>query len=170
MLIMQTKNKQLTGFTIVELLIVIVVIGILAAITIVAYSGIQTRAVKTTAHTDVSNFMRSIEVAKANTSDGNYPLTPTASMGIRAVKSSYLVNRNNWYYCTNDDRTEYALGVAVAGHTGGSGFIASSLNGIQETTGVDDAKTCGVIGKLNGSRMGHTWNGATGTWSSWING
>jgi prepilin-type N-terminal cleavage/methylation domain-containing protein len=31
------------GFTIVELLIVIVVIGILAAITIVAYNGIQTR-------------------------------------------------------------------------------------------------------------------------------
>ncbi|MDB5165339.1 MAG: Fimbrial protein, partial [Candidatus Saccharibacteria bacterium] len=32
------------GFTIVELLIVIVVIGILAAITIVAYNGIQNRA------------------------------------------------------------------------------------------------------------------------------
>lgn len=32
------------GFTIVELLIVIVVIGILAAITIVAYNGIQSRA------------------------------------------------------------------------------------------------------------------------------
>lgn len=37
------KQKQ-TGFTIVELLIVIVVIGILAAITIVAYNGVQGRA------------------------------------------------------------------------------------------------------------------------------
>lgn len=37
------RRKQ-TGFTIVELLIVIVVIGILAAITIVAYNGIQQRA------------------------------------------------------------------------------------------------------------------------------
>lgn len=36
--------KSKSGFTIVELLIVIVVIGILAAITIVAYSGIQERA------------------------------------------------------------------------------------------------------------------------------
>lgn len=35
------------GFTIVELLIVIVIIGILAAITIVAYNGIQTRATNT---------------------------------------------------------------------------------------------------------------------------
>lgn len=42
---LQNKNK---GFTIVELLIVIVVIGILAAITIVAYNGIQNRS-KTTA-------------------------------------------------------------------------------------------------------------------------
>jgi prepilin-type N-terminal cleavage/methylation domain-containing protein len=40
---MWAKQKQ-SAFTIVELLIVIVVIGILAAITIVAYNGIQTRA------------------------------------------------------------------------------------------------------------------------------
>lgn len=38
---MGTKQK---GFTIVELLIVIVVIAILAAITVVAYNGIQNRA------------------------------------------------------------------------------------------------------------------------------
>jgi prepilin-type N-terminal cleavage/methylation domain-containing protein len=37
------EQKQ-KGFTVVELLIVIVVIGILAAITIVAYNGIQDRA------------------------------------------------------------------------------------------------------------------------------
>lgn len=41
---MWAKNKQSNGFTIVELLIVIVVIGILAAITIVAYNGIRARA------------------------------------------------------------------------------------------------------------------------------
>ena len=40
---MWAKNKQ-RGFTIVELLIVIVVIAILAAITVVAYNGIQQRA------------------------------------------------------------------------------------------------------------------------------
>lgn len=37
-------NKTKSGFTIVELLIVIVVIGVLAAIVIVAYNGIQNRA------------------------------------------------------------------------------------------------------------------------------
>ena len=37
-------RKKMTGFTIVELLIVIVVVAILASITVVAYNGIQSRA------------------------------------------------------------------------------------------------------------------------------
>jgi prepilin-type N-terminal cleavage/methylation domain-containing protein len=42
--IMWASNKKQTGFTIVELLIVIVVIAILAAISVVAYTGITERA------------------------------------------------------------------------------------------------------------------------------
>lgn len=41
---MWAKNKKSTGFTIVELLVVIVIIAILAAITIVSYRGITQRA------------------------------------------------------------------------------------------------------------------------------
>jgi general secretion pathway protein G len=44
---MWAKSKHQHGFTIVELLIVIVIIGILAAITVVAYNGIQQRAENT---------------------------------------------------------------------------------------------------------------------------
>lgn len=41
---MNTPRQKIKGFTIVELLIVIVVVGILAAISIVAYNGIQQRS------------------------------------------------------------------------------------------------------------------------------
>jgi type IV pilus assembly protein PilA len=54
------KNK---GFTIVELLIVIVVIGILAAITIVAYNGIRTRARTATILSDLNGSVKTLELA-----------------------------------------------------------------------------------------------------------
>lgn len=47
-----------SGFTIVELLIVIVVIGILAAITIVAFNGIQQRANNTKMHSMIGGYVK----------------------------------------------------------------------------------------------------------------
>ena len=53
------------GFTIVELLIVIVVIAILAAITMVAYNGIQARARDTQRISDITSILKSLEAYKA---------------------------------------------------------------------------------------------------------
>ena len=61
---MWAKRKQQLGFTIVELLIVIVVIAILAAISIVAYNGIQNRAKVTKANSDLVTLRKAIEVAR----------------------------------------------------------------------------------------------------------
>lgn len=62
------KNKQ-TGFTIVELLIVIVVIGILAAITIVAYNGIQAKARDTRRRNDVAQIVQAIHLYNVDVGD-----------------------------------------------------------------------------------------------------
>jgi prepilin-type N-terminal cleavage/methylation domain-containing protein len=58
------KSKQ-QGFTIVELLIVIVVIGILAAITIVAYNGIQNRGKSSAAQSAMNTVIKKAEAANA---------------------------------------------------------------------------------------------------------
>lgn len=62
------KNKtQSSGFTIVELLIVIVVIGILAAIVIVAYNGVQEASRVARANTDLATLNKAIQTARLNT-------------------------------------------------------------------------------------------------------
>lgn len=60
-----TKQIKSRGFTIVELLIVIVVIAILAAITIVAYNGIQQRAHTTSQKTVAENLAKKVEAFNA---------------------------------------------------------------------------------------------------------
>ena len=64
------NNKQ-KAFTIVELLIVIVVIGILAAISIVSYNGIQNRARDTSVKSSASQVRTKIE--SWNSIKGAYP-------------------------------------------------------------------------------------------------
>jgi prepilin-type N-terminal cleavage/methylation domain-containing protein len=65
------RAKQTQGFTIVELLIVVVVIAILAAITIISYNGIQSRA-KTSASLATYGSIRD-KTAAWNTLLGTYP-------------------------------------------------------------------------------------------------
>jgi len=65
--------KRRSGFTIVELLIVIVVIAILAAITIVAYNGIQKRAQDSRRANDIASIRKALELYRADT--GTYPAT-----------------------------------------------------------------------------------------------
>ncbi len=76
---MNLSQKQLTkkqsGFTIVELLIVIVIIGILAALVIVAYTGIQNRARAVQYKTDVQTIVKKAEAYAAASTTNAYPIT-----------------------------------------------------------------------------------------------
>ena len=62
-------GKNLRGFTIVELLIVIVVIGILAALTIVGYNGVSNRAKESAAKSVVSQATKKLLVYASLNSD-----------------------------------------------------------------------------------------------------
>ncbi len=63
------------GFTIVELLIVIVVIGILASIAIVAYNGVQARAQQSKIKSDVKQIQKAIMAARTQTGTTLYGIT-----------------------------------------------------------------------------------------------
>ena len=67
----QNLNKNNKAFTIVELLVVIVVIGILAAITIVSYSGISRRAIAVSLQNDLDSASKLLKMY--NVEHGYYP-------------------------------------------------------------------------------------------------
>jgi len=89
-------RKSRSGFTIVELLIVVVVIAILAAISIVAYTGIQNRANDSRRLQDIASIRKALDIYKVN--NGRYPIAQ-ANPGINAwevsVDPNFLSSLNN---------------------------------------------------------------------------
>lgn len=80
---MSLKSKQ-KGFTIVELLIVIVVIAILAAITMVAFGNIQQRARDTERASDASHIVKALTAL--TTDDRGWP---TNAANLRSELASH---------------------------------------------------------------------------------
>lgn len=66
-------NNKIYGFTIVELLVVIVIIGILSAITMVSYSGITKKADIAALQSDLSNNSNVLKMY--NATHGSFPTT-----------------------------------------------------------------------------------------------
>lgn len=81
----------LPAFTIVELLVVIVVIGILAAITVVSYTGVTQRATIAGVQSDLSNASKKLKVYQLE--NETYPIDKVA-----AVTAKLMPDSNNYYY------------------------------------------------------------------------
>jgi len=89
-------NKSTTGFTIVELLIVIVVIGILAALTLVAYNGVANKARDTQMKADLALVYKKLMIDK--TLKDAYPATLAAAddgKGIIPSSGTYQYSVDN---------------------------------------------------------------------------
>lgn len=73
-----SSSKQ-TGFTVVEMIVVVVVIGILAAISLVSYTTVQQRARDAQRTTDVMEVQKALE--KYHAANGIYPSVGTDNTG-----------------------------------------------------------------------------------------
>lgn len=90
---MNKVGTSKNGFTIVELLVVIVVIAILAAITIVSYNGIQARALANSYEVTAQSIIKKAEILYQQT--GAYPhsrnLFPTDATNPATLPSSIKI-------------------------------------------------------------------------------
>lgn len=129
---MQSRQK---GFTIVELLIVIVVIAILAAITIVAFNGIQSRANDTAVKSDIAAFAKKVELWRVD--KGTYPIFAELSgYGIEFSRKSYYeptgADQGNLIYCRSADGTAY--GIAARSKSDKIFTVSSTNRNVSEYT------------------------------------
>jgi prepilin-type N-terminal cleavage/methylation domain-containing protein len=148
---MISLKKTNRGFTIVELLIVIVVIGILAALVVVTYNGIQQKARDTERKTDVNAIHGQVEAYQAQ--NGKYPtmanindasfrsanmkgLDPAALQDPKGSSQAlcgsasascyaYVATPANCDNASNGDCTGYTLTATLEG---GGTYVKQSLN------------------------------------------
>lgn len=132
------KHTQF-GFTIVELLIVVVVIAILAAITIVSFNGIQARAQQTAVAGELNQNSKTIASAVAMGA-ANYLPSSVMSQGLSATKfdaSKYKVIT----YCANT--TNYVL---LAETTNGRKFYSRDGAAMVENSALNSYQPCPGLG------------------------
>jgi prepilin-type N-terminal cleavage/methylation domain-containing protein len=163
------KSKKQTGFTIVELLIVIVVIGILAAITIVAYNGVQNRASDTAIQADLRNIggkMMEFQAINDVRPAGNS--TDLAPMKIKVARSSYGAHYTpagssgyNLLYCP----TGATFAIVGASKSGTVYVFRDGVVSVGVGPLVTHTTTCS---NNNGTSAGGTWFFSDGTWQSWV--
>lgn len=137
------------GFTIVELLIVIVVIGILAAITIVAFNGVQGRAHDSTVQSNVNSFGKALMAYQVDN-----PTPPRSASVLASIMENMITrgsypsnNANAIHYCTNG--TSFVIGGTSA--SGNNGYIFSSgTNAVRRVNAWPQSDAAGLCSSVFG--------------------
>jgi len=174
---MGIKGKE-RGFTIVELLIIVTIIGILASITILAYNGVQNRAYDTAVQADLRNV--GVQLERYMVETGAYPFQTqmtSAIMDIKMSKSSYMTNGGiyNALFCviSNGAVQKY---VVYGRSKSDTVYTYSSSTGLTKvaslaTTSADACSAAGISTADAGYWAQWGFNsGNSGTWQSWIKG
>ena len=134
-----TSTTYSKAFTIVELLVVIVVIGILAAITVIAYTGVSGKAVTASLQSDLTNAKKQLSLYYVDHGsypsgiDGNNCPTLTGSAPTPDTRYCFKPSSGNTYaYSSSDPYQTYILDATNTNNT--TYRVTNSSNPVAVTT------------------------------------
>ena len=143
----KAKPSTSSAFTIVELLIVIVVIAILAAITIISYNGISNRAKLSSLKTELSQSAKKLESEKVISGTDTYPGS-TSAAGITQPKSvTYTYQSTGSTYCLEGKYETYTYHVSNTDTSPTEGACPAQAATMQTFTSTN----CAALSVYNGS-------------------
>ena len=174
---MNMRGRNTRGFTIVELLIVIVVIAILAAITVVAYNGIQNRANDTAIQSDLQALAKKVMLHYAE--HGSYlpggsatnDSTKFPGMTFSPSKNAYDLSISNLSYCLGEIGGQVTYAIRAKSKSGNvyaytpSGLQSLGVIGLGGQSSACTGMTSGTTSYSYGYNPGPTYG-----WFSWTNG
>lgn len=146
---MKDRTKQ-AGFSIIELLVVVIVIGILAAIVMLSFTSIQGNAHDSAVQSDLRQAADNIELYGLD-NGGLYPAS-TANLttaDISATKDSYSTDTNSFIYCRNNSTTapNPSFAIGAVSKSGKAFYYSSRTEKVQPApnywnSGVTPATVC----------------------------
>lgn len=175
-----SKKAFSKAFTIIELLIVIVVVGILAAITVVGYSAVTRSANDKAVQVDISKFADSIKLKILDTQTVPVGGATSSLTGDSSVLSGITFKPNdtnydksvsNFFYCAGKIDGGDEFGIIVRSKSG-KAFSFLSNEGVSDYTGYTWTTSNNGVGACTalGFTAPFTWSygfyPATG-WYSW---
>lgn len=147
---MISLKKRNSGFTIVELLIVIVVIGILALLVITTYSGIQAKARNSKRQTDAQTIQTQLEAFFSQ--NGYYPSLTDMNSASWLTTNMKSLDQNALIDPSNPTQSKTLLAAPAAKSY--SYAVSDSSNASCEATDTNCAKytfTATYEGTVNGA-------------------
>ena len=173
------NKKNQKAFTIVELLVVIVVIGILAAITIVGYTGISKKAAEATSQSDLSGAKRIMELYKVDnsyypdsmtetsTGSGTYcPAPPDPRYCVKSTPGNTLkyvvAGPSPLTYSLYSNNTNAGINYVIANDTAPSSYTPTPVTAIAAITGTNQVDSILTAGALtpSGATVNYQWQRA----------